>query len=167
MLDTKLNYQTTFLTPVEYAEDAFKMTGRTVMVTRSGDAPIVPLRLYDEARDIDLIVEVADQDDIDELMKIPEMRKRFQILESVPYTDIIIGHEVPTERQLALKKKRKENIQDGLDLFVDAISILGTIAIYAVAIPIVIFRHVVCGVDPGVWARLPDGEWLEIARYWA
>src|SRR5215212_2897720 len=96
----------------DYAVSIFAETGRTVMVTRRGDAPIVPQRVYDALRDIDLIIKVGERGDIANLKKIPEMGKRFQLLESVPYTDIIIGHEVPTAEQLALKKKRIDNARE-------------------------------------------------------
>jgi hypothetical protein len=165
-----LNNQTVFLTAEAYAVDAFKVTGRTVMVTRSGDAPTEEMRVYDEKRDIDLIIKVAGQSEIDELNRIPEMRKRFQILESVPYTDIIIGHEVPTAAQNALRKKRKEDLINAARVTGSVILWLGQMAVvagyYAVVVVLTVATSVLCGEDPVVWARLPDSSWLEVARYY-
>lgn len=162
----------------DYAVSLFADTGRTVMVTRRGEAPTsVPLRYYDEVRDTDVVCTVATDDEIKELMKIREMRKRFQILESVPYTHIIIGHEVSTEAQLALKRKKVENFDEGLRIAEATGKTIGMIAWQIIKISAVVAYGVVilalglvlgalCGKDPVVWARLPDGEWLQLARYY-
>src|SRR5688572_13247326 len=94
-----------FTTIEAYAIDKFAQTGRTVMVTHTGDAPTRPIQFPDRVRCMDIVAHVATEDDIDKLMKIPEMRQRFQILESIPYTDIIIGDEVPNAETLAFKRK--------------------------------------------------------------
>jgi hypothetical protein len=164
------------ITTVEdYAVSLFAETGRTVMVTRRGDAPSIPQREYDALRDIDLIIKVSDDQAMAELMKIKEMRERFQILESVPYTDIIIAHEVPTAEQLALKKRRVENAREGAQIFGNVIywSVRATVtvAFYAVVITAAAvataFKDTFCGKDPIVWARLEDGSWLEICRFYS
>src|SRR5687768_2311111 len=144
-----------FTTIQEYAVSIFAETGRTVMVTRTGDAPTKGIRFPDRVRNLDIIANVATKDEIDELLKIPEMKARFQILESVPYTDIIIGHEVPTEAQIALAKKQRENLQEGAHIFGE---VLFTVTAITVGIAVGILSVCVsalCGKDPIVWARTP------------
>ena len=166
----------------DYAVQLFADTGRTVMVTRRGDAPIVPFREYDKLRDTDLIIHTASKNEIAELKRIGEMRKRLQILDSVPYTDVIIAHEVPTEAQLALKRKRKENFQEGLHIAKTTGETVGVIAWQIIKVTAIAAFYVaaavvgltlgilvaaLCGKDPIIWARLPDGEWLEVARFYS
>jgi hypothetical protein len=158
------------LTVPDYAMALFARVGTTVMVTHEGDAPIVPLRFRDIARNVDIIARTATDEDLEKLMEIPQMRKRFQILESVPYTDIIIGDEVPTTDTLALRAKQKENLKEGAHIFGTVAYVtlraVFTVAVYAVSLVFVAARDAVCGTDPIVWARLETGEWLEIARFY-
>jgi len=163
------------------AVSLFADTGRTVMVTRRGEAPIVTLREYDKLRDTDLIIHTASKQEIVELKRIREIGDRFQILESIPYTHIIIGEEVPTEAQLTLKRKKQENFHEGLHIAQVTGETVGVImwqvikvtaiAAFYVAVGVVsiafgLFAAALCGKDPIIWARLPDGEWLEICRFY-
>src|SRR5688572_7949817 len=131
----ELQVRSEFTTIEAYVIDRFAQAGITVMVTRSGDAPTEPLRFRDPVRCMDIVATVATETEMDRLMKIPEMRQRLQILESVPYTDIIIGHEFPTDETLAFKKKRKENFREGLSIAGKTIGFLATVAVYAVIVP--------------------------------
>ena len=161
------------ITVEDFAVAKFAETGRTVQITHQGEAPVSPIRFPDRARCVDIVARRANQTEIDKLMMIPEMRTRFQILESVPYTDIIIGDEYPTEETLALTRKKKENFHEGMSIFgqvmwltakIIGYSLLAVVAVAGVVLGIV--GAVLCGKDPIVWARLPSGEWLELARFY-
>src|SRR5688572_3350277 len=155
------------ITIEDYAIAKFAEHGRTVMVTRWEDAPIEPFREYDSLRDIDLIIKVATPEDIEELKKIKQMRQIFQILESVPYTDIIIGDEVPTEAQIATREKQRDNFNEGLVIFGNVLKYSATAAMAIVFFTITIVSELLCGKDPIVWARTPNGAWIELARFYS
>jgi hypothetical protein len=185
MLDTKVVVVPEFVTAEDYAVDIFAKSGRTVRVTRSGDAPIVPLEELDPVRDTFFVTKVADEEEIEKLKKIKEMRERFQILESVPYTDIIISHEIPErvidarqaeERERSRPKRPTDgSVTPGQVLGVVAaiavglVSVVGIIGFFAISLgvlAVLVMLGGMCGRDPIVYARLEDGSWLEIARWY-
>src|SRR5438552_3789561 len=87
------------VTAEDFAIKQFAATGRTVLVTMKGDAPIVPSPFFDKRSNSRFTIKVADEKEIGKIKaRSKEIRKRFQILDSVPYTDIIIGHELPKEK---------------------------------------------------------------------
>ena len=170
------------VTVEDYAVAKFAESGRTVMVTRNGDAPIVPFTERDEKRRISYSVTVADQKEIERLKNIKEMRKRFQILESVPYTDIIVAHELPREKPEIDVIDTAATVSLPLTVPMELLKVVsGPFAmIFDIAQMVTVgaFSLVVAGVglamgmavnvamtDPIVWARLEDGSWLELARW--
>ena len=170
------------VTVEDYAVAKFAESGRTVMVTRNGDAPIVPFTESIGKRRIKYLVTVADQKEIERLKNIKEMRKRFQILESVPYTDIIVAHELPREKVEIEVIDTAAKVSLPLTIPMELLKMVsgpfGMVWEIAQAVTVGAFSLVVAGVglvmgmavnvamtDPIVWARLEDGSWLELARW--
>jgi hypothetical protein len=146
---------------------AYAETGRTVAITRYGDAPIEP---FVEGK---FLYKTATTQEIEKLKVHKEMRDRFDILDTTtPYTDIIVAHEYTapkrrkshemTRAEYYAMQRRKQALGSVLE---DTIVGLGTVLGVMIALPFVILGAV-CGSDPIVYARLPSGEWLEVARFY-
>ena len=174
------------ITDEDYAIQKFAETGRTVMVTRRGDCPIVPFEEHDERRDVKYLIKVADEAEIVKLKRVGEMRKRFEILESVPYTDIIVAHEQPKPKKeidaMDIGMKISYPITIPLELIKAIAGPLGAVisivqfAVVGVFSLIVALVGLAMGcavavamVDPIVWARIDDGSdnapWIQIADW--
>jgi hypothetical protein len=156
----------------DYVVSKFAATGRTVMVTRWGDAPIVSYKYYDEARDIDVVCTVITEKELRQLVKrSKEIKPRLQLLQDVPITHFIIGHEVPTEEQVALALKKKENAHEGARIFGEVGFTIAAVAVgIVVGLLSVVFRTAVqelCNTrDPILWARTPNGAWILVASWY-
>ena len=164
----KVDQNSTALTVLAAAAiQAGAREGITFQVTRQGAAPIVPFKEYDPVRKVDFLIQTADEERIKKLKKHKVIRERFDIIDrcNVPY-EIIVADEIKKP-----KRKTGEVVREVVDTASDTFGAAGTVLgalggiLFGVASVTADIAIDVLGKDPIVYARIPTGEWIEVARY--
>jgi hypothetical protein len=151
------------------AIQALQEQGRTTSITSYGETPVVP---FEDGR---FFLETLNLDQKYTLNK--EVQKRLQILDNceIPYTEIVIAHELPKPKK-AKKPFPTQNVLHVAEIIcgsaaaalgvVVAVSAVGVIGVAIIGCAALLAFGKVCSVDPIVYVRLASGEWLELARWY-
>ena len=176
-MNTQLTRSSTAVTALATAAIlAYKQEGITTAVTRYGEAPLFPFR------EGNFIYKTLEPEQLRSLPK--EAQRRVQILDdySIPYTELIIAHEVPKVSKPLIDPNLVHDVITGMIYGVAVVGgVLALIASAGMVVGLVLLGIIgatafsgmgvrphghVGWLDPILYARLPDGEWLEIAMWY-